>query len=125
MLSHDNITWTAFSVSKLLSISVNDCTISYLPLSHVAAQMVDIHAPLVTGMAIWFAQPDALKGSLGETLRHVRPTLFLGVPRVWEKMQEKMLSIGAGITGFKVWGNKINIFQLSLFSVSLLVFFNK
>ena len=43
--------------------------ISYLPLSHVAAQMMDIHAGLHTGLTIHFAQPDALKGSLPTTLK--------------------------------------------------------
>ena len=42
---------------------------SYLPLSHVAAQMLDIHAPLEKGITIWFAQPDALKGTLVQTLK--------------------------------------------------------
>lgn len=41
------------------------------------------------------------KGSLGETLREVRPTSFLGVPRVWEKMQERMKEIGAKTTGLR------------------------
>lgn len=35
------------------------------------------------------------QGSLANTLREIRPTAFMGVPRVWEKMQEKMKSIGA------------------------------
>ena len=43
--------------------------ISYLPLSHVAAQMMDIHAALQTGLTVHFAQPDALKGSLAVTLK--------------------------------------------------------
>ena len=43
--------------------------ISYLPLSHIAAQMMDIHAQLSTGLTIHFAQPDALKGSLKDTLK--------------------------------------------------------
>jgi len=35
------------------------------------------------------------QGSLVTTLKEVRPTAFMGVPRVWEKMQEKMKSVGA------------------------------
>jgi len=89
MISHDNITWTATVVSQLFSITEEDHLVSFLPLSHVAAQMVDLHSPMYTGAQVWFAQPDALKGTLGETLKEVRPTVFLGVPRVWEKIQEK------------------------------------
>ncbi|KAF2980936.1 hypothetical protein EK904_006544 [Melospiza melodia maxima] len=39
-------------------------------------------------------RPKLYSGSLVETLREVRPTAFLGVPRVWEKMEEKMKSVG-------------------------------
>lgn len=67
-------------------IDASDEIISYLPLSHIAAQMLDMHGPMATGCRIYFAQPDALKGSLGDTLRDVRPTIFFGVPRVWEKI---------------------------------------
>ena len=35
----------------------------------------------------------SMKGSLGNTLKEVRPTSFMGVPRVWEKMQEKMVAV--------------------------------
>ncbi|ETV89824.1 hypothetical protein H310_15339 [Aphanomyces invadans] len=76
-------------------------TVSYLSLSHVAAQLFDMYLPLARGMAIYFAQPDALKGGLGTTLKEARPTLFFAVPRVWEKMMEKMISIGRGTTGLK------------------------
>jgi len=72
-----------------------------LPLSHVAAQMIDIHGPLASGVTVWFAQPDALKGSLGGTLKEIRPTAFLGVPRVWEKIYEKMQEVGKETTGWK------------------------
>ncbi|XP_032429055.1 long-chain-fatty-acid--CoA ligase ACSBG2 isoform X1 [Xiphophorus hellerii] len=99
MLSHDNITWTAHSTG--LHVQLTDATeaqekvVSYLPLSHVAAQMVDIWVTMKAGGLTYFAQPDALKGSLVNTLKEVHPTAFMGVPRVWEKMQEKMKSVGA------------------------------
>jgi long-chain-fatty-acid--CoA ligase ACSBG len=95
MLSHDNLTWTAKLAGR--QAKLNDRTeevISYLPLSHVAAQILDIYIPVIFAATVYFAQPDALKGSLGETLKEVRPTAFLGVPRVWEKMQEKMQAVG-------------------------------
>ncbi|TMW67770.1 hypothetical protein Poli38472_007442 [Pythium oligandrum] len=107
MISHDNITWTIASVLGMLNRQFNlnvdnhDRLVSYLPLSHVAGQLIDILLPLYAGVQLYYAQPDALKGSLGVTLKEVRPTLFLGVPRVWEKIAEKMWSIGAQTTGIK------------------------
>jgi hypothetical protein len=50
---------------------------------------------------VYFCQPDALKGSLTVTMREVRPTLFFSVPRVWEKIQEKMAEMGRKTTGIK------------------------
>ena len=41
------------------------------------------------------------QGSLGDTLREVRPTVFFGVPRVWEKIQEKMMAAGREASNFK------------------------
>lgn len=94
MLSHDNLTWTKRSMD---AYEVRDDTIikmvSYLPLSHVAGLYADLVTPLMSGYHIFFAQPDALQGSLIETLKEVRPTAFFSVPRVWEKIDEKMKQI--------------------------------
>mmetsp|Transcript_17424 Transcript_17424/g.20239 ORF Transcript_17424/g.20239 Transcript_17424/m.20239 type:complete len:298 (-) Transcript_17424:472-1365(-) len=69
--------------------------VSYLPLSHSAAQVNDIMSNLVARTQIYFARPDALQGSLVETLQYAKPTMFLGVPRVWEKMEEKLKEIAS------------------------------
>ena len=95
MITHDNLTWTIQAVFKNLpggGLTPKDRMISYLPLSHIAAQMLDMHASAGSGMQIYFAQPDALKGTLGATLKEVRPTMFFGVPRVWEKIYGEFVS---------------------------------
>jgi len=38
--------------------------VSYLPLSHIASQLVDIYVPMATAGTVWFAQPDAMKVSI-------------------------------------------------------------
>ncbi|XP_051517796.1 long-chain-fatty-acid--CoA ligase ACSBG2-like [Myxocyprinus asiaticus] len=96
MLSHDNITWTANAAGSMTRLKMGDEElVSYLPLSHVAAQVNDMWICMRFAGTTSFAEPDALKGSLANTLREVRPTSFLGVPRVWEKMQEAMKAVGA------------------------------
>ena len=44
----------------------------------------------VAGVHLYFADSTALQGSLINYLVDVRPTFFMSVPRVWEKMEEKM-----------------------------------
>jgi long-chain-fatty-acid--CoA ligase ACSBG len=96
MISHDNITWTTgIMVDCYIPFDNNDRCASYLPLSHIAAQVADIHVPMRVGGCTYFCQPDDMKkGTLTNTLKDVEPTYFFGVPRVWEKIQEKMVQIG-------------------------------
>ncbi|XP_022118799.2 long-chain-fatty-acid--CoA ligase ACSBG2 isoform X1 [Pieris rapae] len=97
MLSHDNLTWDAYTCTLRVGNvqPAMDRIISYLPLSHVAAQVIDIYITLGSAVAVYFAQPDALKGSLLETLKEIRPTKFMGVPRIWEKMYERIVAVGS------------------------------
>ena len=73
-----------------INISVQESYISYLPLNHVAAQMMDIYVPLASVGVVHFAEKDAMKGSLKDTIKEVQPTIFIGVPRIWEKIYEKI-----------------------------------
>lgn len=95
MVSHDNLTYNAYVITKFLSlVDGKEVLVSYLPLSHVAAQITDIYSAITLGAQVYFGEKDALKGSLVNTLQAARPTVFLGVPRVWEKINEKLVSIG-------------------------------
>ena len=102
MISQDNLTWTVRAAQEVYDWRW-DCEegITYLPLSHIAAQVIDIYLAAYGGATIWFADDKALQGTLINTLKDVRPTRFLGVPRVWEKIEEKMREIGKQNTGVK------------------------
>ncbi len=98
MISHDNITWTADTALKTLGAVDGDRFISYLPLSHIAEQVISLHGPMVAGGCTYFAESIE---KLGDNLREVRPTIFLAVPRVWEKIQAKMVTAGKETKGLK------------------------
>lgn len=98
MLSHHNVTWTARRVVDAYSVNAHDDLISYLPLSHIAEQVVSLHSPMSVGGCSWFAESIE---KLGENLREVRPHFFFAVPRVWEKMQAGIQAVGAQNTGLK------------------------
>lgn len=91
MITHTNIVWTAGSLLPTLKLGPDDITLSYLPLSHVAEQILTIHGPMAMGSLVYFAESIE---KLGENLAEVRPTVFMGVPRVWEKIQAKMQAAG-------------------------------
>ena len=93
MLTHDNLVWTARTGAGAIGIRAGDTTVSYLPLSHIAEQILSLFGPVAFGGCTWFAESMA---ALGDDLREIRPDYFLGVPRVWEKIQERMLAAGAG-----------------------------
>merc|ERR1719431_169420 len=75
--------------------------VSYLPLSHVAGTMHDIYSPMSKGGTTCFADGNALKGTLVENIKYYKPTRFLGVPRVWEKIEEKIKLAGKDTKGVK------------------------
>jgi len=102
MLSQDNLTWTAQRAHEVYDWKFDsEEIVSYLPLSHVAGTFIDIYLTMWGGGTVTFADKMALQGTLLKTLTDVRPTLFFGVPRVYEKIQEKMMEVGKANTGLK------------------------
>jgi len=102
MLSQDNLTWTAQRTHEVYDWKFDqEEIVSYLPLSHVAGTFIDIYLNLWGGGTVHFADKMALQGTLLKTLSEAKPTLFFGVPRVYEKIMEKMMDIGKANTGLK------------------------
>jgi long-chain acyl-CoA synthetase len=86
MLSHRNLTWTTRMLSGCAHMRPDEVLLSYLPLSHIAEQISSIHAPILIGMQVYFARSFE---TVPAHLKEVRPTVFFGVPRVWEKFKAK------------------------------------
>jgi len=96
MMSQENITFTVRASNKRYGWAFDtESGVSYLPLSHVAATITDIYLALYGGGTVWFADKTALQGSLVDYLKECRPSIFIGVPRVWEKMEERIKEFGA------------------------------
>ncbi|KAJ1212734.1 hypothetical protein NDU88_000383 [Pleurodeles waltl] len=93
MLSHDNITWLVRTFSKYSGLQACEIQVSYLPLSHIVAQFFDIWLPIYIGGTTYFANKEALKDSVVDTIQEVRPTVFFGVPRTWEKIQGVLVDV--------------------------------
>ncbi|WP_375759734.1 AMP-dependent synthetase/ligase [Corallococcus exercitus] len=87
-LSHRNLAWTSKQLGDTMGFRdmEDERLVSYLPLSHIAEQIVSLHSPLLLGTQVYFA--DSLD-ALGRNLTQVRPTIFFAVPRVWEKFKSK------------------------------------
>jgi len=100
MLSHDNLSWT----SRLLidigggPATGDDVTLSYLPLSHIAEQLATIHVPVTAGSTVYFAESI---DKVAANLKEVRPTVFFGVPRIWEKFHAGLAARLGEVTGTK------------------------
>jgi long-chain acyl-CoA synthetase len=75
-----------------------DRVISYLPLAHIAEKMLTVHSFAAFGYQVYFARSVQ---ELAQHLPEVRPTVFFGVPRVWEKLAGGLRERLAAATGTK------------------------
>lgn len=99
MTSHDNLIWAQTRARETVNVKnivlASDRMISYLPLSHSAGLMGDIINQLIVGNTVFYARPDVFSGTLLQTLLWARPTAFGSVPRIWEKLEERIKEIAA------------------------------
>jgi long-chain acyl-CoA synthetase len=98
MLSHRNLAWTARMMTDVVGGRDSDCGLSYLPLSHIAEQIMTIHVPATSGSAVYFAESI---DKVPDNLKEVQPTVFFGVPRIWEKFHAGVAAKLREATGAK------------------------
>lgn len=83
MITYGNMRAVVPGIVDRLEMDADSSHLSYLPLCHVAEQMLTTFVPIYLGSQVNFG--ESLR-TVQEDLREVAPTLFLGVPRIWEKL---------------------------------------
>ncbi len=83
MILHRNLAAQVEGIGDVLGASEGDRILSYLPLCHIAEKAFTIFLPIATGATANFAESV---DTVLENLHEVQPTIFLGVPRIWEKL---------------------------------------
>jgi long-chain acyl-CoA synthetase len=84
LLTHHNLLYEVTALDRLTGLPQGGSSVSYLPLAHIAERVLSIYGPLTRRSHVWFC-PDPTQAV--EYVREARPTLFFGVPRVWEKVR--------------------------------------
>lgn len=100
MLSHHNIASNVFNAIKSFPFDINKDSkkaLSFLPLNHSFEKMIT-YLYIVNGISIYYAESI---DTIGENLKEIKPNLFTTVPRLLEKVYEKIMIKGAALTGIK------------------------
>jgi long-chain acyl-CoA synthetase len=87
MLSHWNILFDCESASDVCQIRADDLLLSFLPLSHTFERTVGYYMPMAVGATVAYARSIP---ELGEDLLTIRPTILVSVPRIYERVYNKI-----------------------------------
>ena len=87
MISHRNVVWTAECLRRAANIDLGPRMVSYLPLAHIAERLATHYLCTYMAGQVWFC-PN-MTGVL-EYIQEARPTIFFGVPRVYEKFHSRL-----------------------------------
>lgn len=99
MLSHRNIASNVMNSIQTFPFEDNPeaRALSFLPLNHIFERLIS-YIYMKTGISIYYA--ESLE-TIGDNLKEVKPHLFTTVPRLLEKVYERIMSKGAELTGIK------------------------
>ena len=97
MLTHANLVANLRGAAPSLDLTQDDVALSFLPLSHAFERMVS-YIYLFSGVTIVFAESF---DTIARDLVKVRPTVLTGVPRVYEKLNARIIDVGHATPGLK------------------------
>ena len=89
MISHRNVVWTLESLRRAADLQPGVRMVSYLPLAHIAERLATHYLGTYLSGEVWYC-PN-LAGVL-EYIQEARPTVFVGVPRVYEKFHARLMA---------------------------------
>ncbi len=97
MLSHSNLIMNCLAIASLIQCAAHERALSFLPLCHIYERTL-INIYVYMGKSVFFAQN---LNTVGDDLRDVRPHLFGTVPRLLEKIYEKIVVQGTHMRGLE------------------------
>jgi long-chain acyl-CoA synthetase len=97
MLSHKNIVSNFLASKRLAPITPHDKALSFLPLCHTYERMLT-YLYMYMGTSIYYAESIE---KISENLKEVQPVIFTTVPRLLEKVYDKIVAKGKDLTGLK------------------------
>ncbi len=97
MLTHDNLISNVTSCKDIIKVDASFKVLSFLPMCHIFERMV-CYLYQIMGASIYYAESME---TIGENLKEVKPHAFTTVPRLLEKVYDRIVTTGHGLTGVK------------------------
>ncbi len=97
MLSHNNIVSNIKSITQIFYFNYKHTTLSFLPISHVFERTINYYFQY-KGLSIYYAEN---MGTIADNLREVKPHIFITVPRLLERVYDKIIGKGKDLKGFE------------------------
>ena len=97
MLTHDNILSNCRNSQRFVPVTKDDKALSFLPLCHIFERMVT-YLYMINGVSIYYAESMDV---IADNLREVKPQIFTTVPRLLEKVYDKIVAKGHEQEGIK------------------------
>ena len=98
MLSHDNVVSNVLSSSKRLPLTIGEASaLSFLPICHIFDRVI-LYIYMYNSVSVYFAES---LDKIADNLREIKPNVMTAVPRLLEKVYDKIYARGAELSGIK------------------------